>query len=268
VWFDGGVYSFQDSLYALLHKLQPHAIAFQGPSPFSNMIRWIGNEQANPPYPSWSTAVNSTSWGGGTTPEQGGVIWAPGESDTPIRNHGLWFWTDTYYDYGIKSVGELFQEYEQSVGRNTNMLLNLSPDPYGVVPVADTIQYQRFGDALRKCYAKGINSTSETLVLKQGTVQQIKLILPTVSVVNRIVITEEQTYGQLIRSYAVLYSLVDTVNDYKPLVNGTSVGNKRIEVLPQDIQARFLLLHFFGISSLSSVPAKYTFAAHLCDRLY
>ena len=40
-------------------------------------------------------------------------------------------------------MGELVAEYEDSVGHNSNYLLELSPDPRGSIPPADKAAYVR-----------------------------------------------------------------------------------------------------------------------------
>ena len=51
-----------------------------------------------------------------------------------------------------KSVSELLNEYEDSVGHNSNMMLEISPDRDGAVPPGDADAYVAFGEALRRCY--------------------------------------------------------------------------------------------------------------------
>jgi len=245
IWFDGGTYSFSSTMAALLEKLQPNAIAFQGPATFANNIRWVGNEYADPPYPCWSTALSSDSYGGGSTDPS--AIWAPAESDTTIRNQDKWFWTNDYYRVGIKSVDDLFQGYEAAVGRNTNFMLNLSPDPYGLVPLEDFIEYKQLGDRIRKCYGVPLQSTS-------GNGTSITLHFSATTVFNRIVISENQQYGQRVRSFKLL------INGNTPLSDGTSIGNKYI-LVADDSKANSVLL---SIPSSIDVPIISRFAAYYC----
>ena len=59
IWFDGGILptskgGLSDQIAALIKKDQPQAILFQGPSSCKNLIRWVGNENKDAPYPMWS----------------------------------------------------------------------------------------------------------------------------------------------------------------------------------------------------------------------
>jgi alpha-L-fucosidase len=100
IWFDGGIandikYGIKASVMQLIHDRQPHAILFQGPSDYKNIIRWVGNEAGIANYPQWSRTNAITSSNGVTSIDglQGsptGKIWCPAESDFPIRRNNSW----------------------------------------------------------------------------------------------------------------------------------------------------------------------------------
>jgi len=235
----------------MLTKYQPNAIAFQGPSGYANIIRWVGNEMADPPYPCWSTADNSSAYGGGSIAPN--TIWAPAESDTTIRNEDRWFWADSYYEFGIKNVSTLFSAYEAAVGRNTNFMLAISPDPYGMIPPEDMIEYAELGQTIQSCYAKSIAEASGngTLSISLGFPQGIVQF-------NRLVISEDQTYGQRVRAYDIA-----SIHGQKftHISNGTSIGNKRIEIFDPPIEASGVQL---TLQSYVDLPVIARFAAFLC----
>ena len=116
--------------------MQPNAIAFQGPSMFENLIRWVGNEDGTAPYPCWATA-NETTDSDGTVAVKGlhgdpnAKFWCPGEADFPLRWNrafqGGWFWK-AGEDDKLFTVEQLMKKYETSVGRNTNMLVGVVID--------------------------------------------------------------------------------------------------------------------------------------------
>jgi len=178
-------------------------------------------------------------------------VWAPAETDLTIRAQDAWFWRDDYYELGLHSVPSLVNSYENSVGHNTNMLLGLSPDPFGMIPSEDIKVYKLFGDAIRKCYGGApINKTSgvgPTLVLHLGQ-----------TLVNRLVIQEDQPFGQHIRSYSLEFS------PRSPKIKGTSIGNKKIEVL-KDMMVSSVTLTI--TESTSSTPNITNFAAYYCPHM-
>ena len=52
IWFDGGVLPVSEGgpdVAALLKKLQPDAVTFQGPVGTKSLIRWVGNERGVAP---------------------------------------------------------------------------------------------------------------------------------------------------------------------------------------------------------------------------
>lgn len=252
IWFDGGTFNYSEGLQALLTKLQPNAVTFQGPKGYPNVIRWVGTELGDAPYPCWSTANNSDAYGGGSIFPNS--IWAPAESDTTIMNEDRWFWSPDYYTFGIKNVSTLFAQYEATVGRNTNFLLNLNPDPFGVLPPEDIIEYQKLGAAITQCYVKnliaevsGNASLTLSITFPPGKTQ-----------FNRIVISEDQTYGQRIRAYEI--ESIDE-NRFHNIANGTSVGNKRIEIFEPAVSASGVQL---TITDYVDLPVIAKFAAYLC----
>ena len=51
-----------------------------------------------------------------------------------------------------QTLDELLNEYEDSVGHNSNYMLELSPNRAGAIPAADHQAYVAFGKALARCY--------------------------------------------------------------------------------------------------------------------
>ncbi len=146
VWFDGAnpdpsVHETYDyaAWYDLIRRLQPQAvIAVKGPD-----VRWVGNESGVGRTTSWSViplpeSPDKFRWPDMTGGDLGGASklipgshlwWYPAEVNTPIL-YG-WFWSPSKH---VKTAAELVDVYYQSVGRNGNMLLNLSPDTRGLIP--------------------------------------------------------------------------------------------------------------------------------------
>ena len=146
VWFDGAnpdpsVHETYDynAWYDMIRHLQPHAIIFgKGPDG-----RWVGNEGGLGRTTEWSVIPlpvppDQFRWPDMTDKDLGSrsrlvpgsyLWWYPAETNVPIL-HG-WFWAE---GKSARTGSELVDIYYKSVGRNSNWLLNLSPDKRGQIP--------------------------------------------------------------------------------------------------------------------------------------
>ena len=132
LWFDGGcsVPGIDGDMSSLLQSLQPHAVYFGGcPDNNHNVIRWVGTESGEPGYPIWSTSPNCAAGLG--SPK--GNVFCPAETDTTLQDFDHWFWRS---GYPIHSLSILQQIYYDSVGQNTNLLLNAAANSSGLIEEA------------------------------------------------------------------------------------------------------------------------------------
>lgn len=230
IWFDGGVLAKERGgaeVLPLVERLQPQAIAFQGPYGHPNLIRWVGNEEGAAPYPCWAT-TDSTTNADGTVVVEGlhgrpeADYWCPGESDFTLRWNrsfqGGWFW-HADEDSMMFSVSELMHKYETSVGRNTNMLLGMVVDSRGLVPDTDVQRIADFGRAIEERYGHPMAETSGV-----GDSLTVSLDVPTS--IDRLVIQEDIAQGERVLEYEVK-ALVN--GKWLQLCSGTNIGHKRIE---------------------------------------
>jgi len=245
IWFDGGTLAPEKGgpdIASLLHKLQPEAVVFQGPPECTSLLRWVGNERAEAPYPCWSRTNILTASGGEEerhifgVGDPDGQYWAPAESDMPNRDQrkafmGGWFWREGD-DEHLYSVEHLLERYYLSVGRNSNLLLGMVIDNRGLVPDADTERFAQFGTAVRTRFARCVAETNGT-----GTVLTLPFAEP--ATIDHIVIMEAIAAGQRIRRYHI-----DGITPAGPrrLAEGSSIGHKRIErIAPVNVSS--LTLH-------------------------
>lgn len=217
VWFDGSlVFDVQD----IVAKHAPNAVVFQGPAA---SIRWVGNEEGIAPYPAWN-AVKSDSgkpWGTQTaedgTPD--GDRWLPNECDARIR--ATWFWK-TNNEGTLKTLPQLMDMYEKSVGRGAVLLLNNTPDRSGLIPDADAKRSAEFGAEIERRYGTAAADTSGTG--REFTVQPSAPLS-----IESIVTMEDITHGERVRAYEI-DGLID--GNWKVLVTGSAIGHKRIDRIP------------------------------------
>ncbi len=168
VWFDGAnpdpsVHEAYDyaAWYDLIRKLQPQAIIFgKGPD-----ARWVGNESGIGRTTEWSVIPLSTSpdtfnWPDMTANDLGSrskltpgsyLWWFPAEVNEPIL-YG-WFWHPRKH---VRTAADLIDIYYSSVGRNGNMLLNLSPDTRGLIPDNQLAHLRLMAQVVDETFAKNL----------------------------------------------------------------------------------------------------------------
>lgn len=116
-----------------VHKVCPDCVMWGE----GREARWIGNEAG------WA---GETCWsmGDGTSGDEHGVVWHPGESDAKATTRG-WFWHE---GEGVQSAERLFQMYLETVGRNATLILNLPPNKAGILPEATVNRMTELGNLL------------------------------------------------------------------------------------------------------------------------
>lgn len=239
IWFDGGVLSKEQGgadVLSLVQKLQPNAIAFQGPYGHPNLVRWVGNEEGVAPYPCWATADSTTNADGtrvinGLNGDPSAPFWCPGESDFTLRWNrsfqGGWFWT-AGQDSMMFTIPELLTKYETSVGRNTNMLLGLVIDDKGLIPEADVRQVEMLGKEIVRQYGTPLQQTS-------GTGSEYILSFDKPTSINRVILQEDIAKGERILKYSLKGK---KNNEWIDLASGSCIGHKHIDRFePQTLDA-------------------------------
>lgn len=246
IWFDGDcktVPGISQQIAHLQASLQPHAIAFQGCGSNQNNIRWVGTESGKPGYPLWSTAQDC-AYGQGSP---AGNVFCPAETDTVLAAFDMWFWRP---GVPLRDLSDLQQVYYDSVGQNTNLLLNVAPNGTGTVDAEAAQLYAQYGSWIVDCFSKPLLQTSG-----EGTAFYLSSDTPITF--NHVVISEDQTYGETITDFYVAATLSDGIVN---VLSGQSVGNKFIRPV-QPVTTTNVMLTI--TSSLSS-PNITLFAVYNC----
>ena len=141
-------------------------------------------------------------------------------------------------------------------------MLDLSPDRTGLIPPAYARRYKELGDFIRSCYGTSLLPTER--LTSDNALVYIQLFDPSPVTVDRTVIQEDQTQGQVIRAYTIDVILVNATenNDWLTVSQGTSIGNKKIDTWqggPQLVRAIRL-----SITQTVDTPVIKSFTAHLC----
>ena len=186
VWFDGAcgegpngkrqVYDWE-RYYRLIRTLQPEAvIAIGGPD-----VRWVGNEDGIAREDEWSVVPADRPGSGqdrrrfstarrsppgdrrwSPTIDLGSreriahadrLVWYPAECDVSIRPG--WFYHEFQDEY-VKTPEMLVDLYFKSVGRNAALLLNLPPDPRGLIHEKDVRHLQGMRRILDETFAHNL----------------------------------------------------------------------------------------------------------------
>lgn len=245
IWFDGDcatVPGLSQQIAELQSSLQPHAIAFQGCGNVNN-IRWVGTESGMPGYPLWSTAQDCAFGQGSPS----GNTFCPAETDTVLAAFDMWFWR---LGMPLRSLGDLQEVYYDSVGQNTNLLLNVAPNSSGLVDSEAVDLYAQFGAWITGCFSRPLLQTS-------GDGTAFHLTSDTPVTFNHVVVREDQTNGEAIAQFTVTATVTNEVIN---VVSGQSVGNKFIRQVQEVTTTNITLI----ISSSFSPPSIAQFAVYNC----
>lgn len=262
VWFDGAngdptrtqVYDW-DLFYSTVRHYQPQAVvANVGPD-----VRWIGNENGLGNETEWSPQPQALAI---QSPAFEGKVWWPSESDVSIRNG--WFYHP--WDDGLtKSVGALTAIYVQTVGRNSNLLLNVPPNRDGLIADVDIARLRAWRRQLDNIFAhnifKGQSITASSVrnnspeyaarncldenrktfwaAPRDTTTAVLTIEFKKNEIVNVVWLEEAIEYGQRIQSFRILY---DDGNGWTERFRGSTIGRSRIVAFPPIITGRLKIV--------------------------
>jgi alpha-L-fucosidase len=286
VWFDGAngegangkkqTYDFE-RWYALIRRLQPRAvIAIMGPD-----VRWVGTESGYGRETEWSVvpmdeqqqqrisdrSQNNVSFvplGDLTNSDIGsrekilrarGLVWYPAETDVSIRPG--WFYHPEENDK-VKTPAKLYDIYFSSVGRNSQLLLNIPPDTRGRIHPTDSLHLLRWKQALDQTFQHNLardarwrlKSGSSGALLSDGrsdthlhlSAGEIRFELPQTQTFDVLCLQENIREGQRIESWVLEYR---HRGRWKVITQGSTVGYKRL-LRFHPVTARQLRLRITG----------------------
>jgi alpha-L-fucosidase len=239
-WLDGAgsaghVYDF-DHYVDNLRVYQPNAMIFADAALLKyGDIRWVGNEDGNASENNWNVLDL-----------RGYLRYRPAEADTPLRKEH-WFWHPND-ETSLKSVSELLDTYNRTVGRGAQLMIGLAPDNRGLLPDADVKRLEEFGKALNTIYAPGNNLAARAtnasayhaaLDSDPDTVWSppegshaatIDLVFSHLVRFDRALTMEWLVDGQKVQKYAI--QIMDGAK-WKTVYSGTTIGHKKIDLFPR-----------------------------------
>jgi len=261
-WFDGAngdgtkrqVYDWP-LFHNVVYKNQPQAVIFSDIGPG---CRWMGNEQGIAGETNWSRLNTKGFEPGSKAPSLdtlslgniAGTDWVPAETDVSIRSG--WFYSPSTNDK-IKSIEQLSEIYYNTVGRNSNLLLNVPADRSGRIHSGDSIRLIEFRKFLDDAFKTNIASegtvTASNTRGKSSRFSPVNILdnkydtywatddsIHTASLVvtlkksqtfNRLLIQEYIPLGQRVESFNVEY-WDNSTNRWCMLSQATTIGYKRI----------------------------------------
>jgi alpha-L-fucosidase len=158
---DRNTYYDWPKTWEMIRAMQPDACVFSDVGPD---IRWVGNERGMAGDPCWGAFDPVGEKGGPASPgnvntkdsqsgNRNGKTWIPAECDVSIRPG--WFWHEAE-NARVKTPKQLINLYYQSTGRGATFLLNVPPNPQGLISPEDTASLKAFGDYLRGTFAQNL----------------------------------------------------------------------------------------------------------------
>jgi alpha-L-fucosidase len=219
-------------------------------------IRWVGNESGMGSLTNWCLLKKDEMYPGGNFAKilgaghEDGNYWVPAEVDVSIRRG--WFYHQNQ-DSLVRSPENLMELYYSSVGRNSNLLLNVPPDRRGLLHENDVKSLLAFRELLKKEFetdiarGKKAEATSirgkgyEASKVNDGnpetywatkdseTSGDIVINLGGEKEVNRIILQEYIKLGQRVQEFKVAAFIN---GEWKPLIDGTTIGHKVIRKFP------------------------------------
>jgi alpha-L-fucosidase len=250
---DNKVYYDWANTHKIVRELQPAAVMFSDAGPD---IRWVGNESGMGSLTNWSLLKRDEMYPGGNFASilgeghSDGNYWVPAEVDVSVRPG--WFY-HAKEDTLVRSAENLMELYYSSVGRNSNLLLNVPPDRRGLLNENDVKSLLAFKELRDKEFsrdlARGKSAESTKYRGKKfiasfvndgdpetywSTSDNVKSASVTINLgekteVNRVLIQEYIKLGQRVSAFSV-YAMVD--DNWVKVTEGTTIGHKIIRKFP------------------------------------
>lgn len=229
IWFDAcgsDAFDFdEDRIEKLLRQMQPNALIFGA---WGRDIQWVGNE--------WGHAYMDNS---NNILFRGQPKFAPVECDACMTRRtpeNFWFYNETNKGY-IRTVDELVGMYYLTVGRGSNLLLNIAPDRCGLLPqyCVDRLSAMRRELDYRFRLCK-VRSGAMTCRIEDDGKKCFTVPLDGFRLIDHIVIRENLESGEHIRAFTA-YAVPFEGDDVRHIGRvdvflGKTVGHKRICTFP------------------------------------
>ncbi len=236
----------------LVRKMEPNIVFFSDAGPD---VRWVGNESGYAGETNWGNITSDSIYAGKSGIEsllnrgdEDGKSYIPAEVDVSIRPG--WFY-HAEEDNKVKSPEKLFEIYLSSVGRGSNLILNIPPDRRGLLHENDVKSLMGWRKIIDQAFKTNLalhaqvssdthrgNSTlyagsnvsdgnKDTYWATADNITQGELIISLngEKMINYITLQEYIKLGQRVKEFTIS---VWAGNSWKEISKGTTIGYKRI----------------------------------------
>ena len=264
VWFDGGAHGPElggPDILPIVEKYQKNIIFYHNTQRAD--IRWGGSESGTVSYPCWGTYPYPYSHSTNQNEifkdnfrllkegDPNGKYYMPAMSDAPLRGYNgrhEWFW-EPGDEAHIFPLEKLMEMYYGSVGRNSTLILGLTPDADGLIPEPDAKRIREFGDEIKRRFSNPIASS-------RGTGNLINMKLQKRQKVNQLVLKEDFSKGERVRKFVFEGR---TQNGWQTIFEGSCIGHKFIHLFNTvEVSAvRLKILESIGEPQLADISVFY-----------
>ena len=249
IWFDGGADHPDNGapdVLPIVRRHQPDCLFYHNGQLAE--ARWGGSESGTVGYPCWAAFPYPATGAGESAPEDipkdnfkllkegdpNGSYWMPAMADAPLRGYNgrhEWFW-ESGDEKHIYPLEELVDMYYKSVGRNSTLVLGITPDSRGLIPQEDVRRLGELGAAVKKRFAVPLAAVSGA-----GGLLEIRLESP--RRISQMVIQEDIVHGERVRRYRIE---AEMNGSRRTAAEGLSIGHKRIHLLDTAVETDYLRL--------------------------
>lgn len=213
----------------------------------------MGNEDGTAPYPIWNVVRKGE---GARSPASyqdlgpGAEGWFVHFSDVFTR--ARWGWQPNT-DNRLTSVDRLITMYYTTIGGGVNFIVNLTPDPSGLIPEIEVKRVADFGAEVHRRFRTPVARTASS----NGRAEpgMLELDLGRRANVVHVVLEEEIAFGQHVLQYAVDAKVG---GQWKPVAQGKSIGRKRIHRLEPPVpteRLRLRILKAYAVPQIREMTA-------------
>lgn len=229
LWFDGcgsdRCKFDEEKIIRTIKELQPEILIFGA---WGKEFRWIGNE--------WGAAPLENS-----NNKNGSFL--PGECDCcVVRNQweNFWFYNETHKQC-IRTPEEMLGLYYHTIGKGSNLLINIGPDRRGLLPennvklISDMVTEMKRRLTECRIPSSAFSFDGEKYVT----------VLDEFSLIDHVVLEEDCKNGQHIEAFEIFISETMGEDSAVSVYKGGSVGHRAICTFPI-IRAQKIILKVNG----------------------